>query len=187
MQSLHGILVAVKQVFHLKIGCRMNRMQQSPFMSERQVRILQFFGDGSETVHHNLLTYSCSIRFLLLIISAGSNQVTVPFIRLRVTYQHNRKHIHLLWVKVGQCRDADHLFLTPCLTDIAHRSIRLTLLHENLFQAMQLPVPALALRVVDRRHKIGRCRRPDALLNLLPRGEQVGQGNHAEIMAHRRP
>ena len=120
--------------------------------------------------------FDCSI------ISARCDDVLLKTVTLGITDQDDRKHIHLFRIPSRQCRNGYGLFRTTRLTDKADGSLRLTVLEKQLFQAIELPIACLAFGIIDSCHEIGFGSRPNPSFDHLPRGHQIGQRNHTEIV-----
>ena len=78
----------------------------------------------------------------------------------------------------------NYLFLPPCLTYKAYRSILRTPFQEDFLQAVKLPVAPIALGIIDGCDEIGLCRSHNTLFNLCPRRHQIRERNHTEVMSH---
>ena len=107
----------------------MDGVQQRPFMVERDVPVLELFLDGAETPYHNILSFVGrelpreGFR-LFPVISPRSNHRSVPFVRLRIAYQYNGKHIRLFGVERFQRRYVHFLFGTSRLAHISYGRLR---------------------------------------------------------------
>ena len=152
----------------------MNGMQQSPFLTQWNILMLQFLFDGAETFYHDFLSHSLSISIVFFpIISTWSDHLVLESIGLRIANQDKGKHVYLFRIEIGQCCDVYRLFFSTCLTHISHWSLWISLLQEDFLQSVELPISSFALRVIDCRNEIGHCSSFDSLFYLIPRSHQV--------------
>ena len=79
------------------------------------------------------------------------------------------------------------LLFSTCLAHKAHRCLRVTHLHKDLLQAVQLPVASLAFGIVDGNGEIRLGGAAEPLFNLFPGGQPVAQADDREIMGQGRP
>ena len=173
IQNLRCTFVHPKALFHAEIHGSMYGMQQRPEAPCGHIRVLHLRENGAERLHHNCLSRLLSFLFLITIIAARSNHFTFIDIRLGVTNQYNGKHIHLLWIESAKGCYFNFLLLTPCLTDIAHRSVSSTFLQEKLLQAIELPIAAVRLGIIDSRDKIANSGGLNSTFNHFPRCHKV--------------
>ena len=174
--------------FHLKIGRRMDGMEQRPFLSQRDIGIFQFLLNGPETMNHDFLSYPFRLilRFFP-IITTWSNHLILIKIGLRITQQNDGKHIHIFRIKCFQSSNMYRFFLPSCLSDKADRCMRIPFLQENFLQPIELPVASFTFRIIDSRNKISRCSCLNPLFYLFPRRHQIRKRNDTEIMTDRCP
>ena len=102
-----------------------------------------------------------------------------------VADENDSEHIYIFGVKLGKSCDFDFLLISARLTDKAHRRFGRALLQEQFHQAVQLPVAAIGLGVIDGSDEIARCSSLDAAFDDFPRRHQVAQRNDAQVMADR--
>ena len=168
----------------------MDGMQQSPLMVQRIVSF-QFTGDGTKRLHHNILPFRVITPLAIRkatgrrvsgnggvggeAVPSRCDHFTISNIRLRITNQYHSKHIHILRIEISQRSDFDFLFLTTCLTHIAHGCFRRTFLQEQLHETIQLPIASMRFRIIYRSHEITCCCSLDSTLNHFPRSHQVRQ------------
>ena len=192
VEAFHCIGIYTQQIFHLKVGCGVDGVQQGPLLSEGNMGVLELPLDGSETANHDVLSgfdgFSLLRRCIGLVIAAGGNHGAVPCVRLRIADDNHRKHVHFFGVECFEGGQMDFLFFSSGLPHVAHGGLRRTsFLQEQLLQAVELPVAAFAFGVVHGGDKVGRGCGDDAALYAFPRCEQVAQRNHAEVVSHRCP
>ena len=175
MKLFYSSFIYLNDLFHFKIGCRMNSMKNSPFLAQWNIRIFQLLSDCPETIHHDFLTNSLRILFRFFpIISTRSNHLVRIKIGLRISNQYNRKHVYLFRVESSQYSHVYFLFFTTSLSHISHWGFRTPLLQENLFQSIKLPITSVTFWIVYRRNKIGLGCRFYPLFYFLPRSHQIG-------------
>ena len=109
----------------------------------------------------------------------------MPFevVALRIADDHDREHVELLGIELCERGELDDLLLTARLTDVADGRVGAAVLGEDLQQAVDLPVAALALGVVDGGDEVACCGSLDALLDTKPRRHQVGERDDTQVMA----
>ena len=93
-------------------------------MVERDVFVFQFSIDGTETAYHNILSDAGCVFFCLTIIPAGSNHRFTERVGLRITNDDDREHVYFFRIECGKSRYVYFLFISACLADISHRSLR---------------------------------------------------------------
>ena len=145
-------------------------------MPDGNIGLLEFGSDGTETLHHNLLSLIAfpfgqrplvpSFCFHFPIIATGGYELLIPHIALRVADDDNGEHIHLIRVKILQRGDMDFLILPPCLTYKAHGSTVRTTVQKYFLQTMKLPIAPVAPRIIDGSNKISLNGSHDTLFNL---------------------
>ena len=144
--------------------------------------MLQLFLDCPETPDHDVLTDSTFTRlvFLFTVITTRRNHHLVRMHiltkeTLGITNQQHCKHINLLRIQFFQCASMHFLFRPSCLTNIADRRLSTTLLQKYLFQPIQLPIPAMTLRIINGCYEISHCCSPNSSFNQIPRCHQIRQ------------
>ena len=148
--------------------------------------MLQLTLDGAEALDHNPLPDVDALLTLhLAVVSARRDEGVAYGVRLRVADQHDGEHVRLLGVKVGQRGDGRRLAVSPSLPHDSHGRLRCTTCQEEFLQAIELPVSAVAFRVIHGRNEVGlRCGN-DAPFDEQPRRHEVGKGDDAEVVSHR--
>ena len=145
----------------------------------------QFALNRSERRYHDVLARLLSTRFLLTVIASRGDDFPVGHIRLRVANQDDGEHIDFFRVESGQGSNLDLLVSTPCLTHIADRRVSTALLQEQFLQAIELPITAMRLGVVDSCHEVADGSRLDSPFNHLPGRHQVGERDDSQVVACR--
>ena len=159
----HGARIGPDQAFHVEVGRRVDGVQHRPLAVERDVGVLQLTLDGAEALDHNPLPHiDALLAFHLAIVSARRDEGVTYGVRLRVADQHDREHVRLLGVKVGQRGEGRRLAVSPSLPHDSHRRLRCTTCQEEFLQAIELPVSAVAFRIIHGRNEVGLCCGNDA-------------------------
>ena len=161
----------------------MDGVQQGPLVVQRDILVAQFALDGAERLNHDLLARFDGFILPLAVIAARRDDVAVADIGLRVADEYHGEHVHLLGVKLTQCSHLDFLLIASSLTDIAHGRVGRALLQKQFHQAVQLPVAAIGLGIIDGSDEVAHGGSLDAALDHLPRGHQVAERNDAQVMA----
>ena len=185
INATHRSFVCQQTLLHFKISGGVNSMKQCPLTIKRNILVSKFTFYSAETLYHYVLPHSGPLFLRLTIISTRSNHLALPAIRPGITDDDNGEHIHLFRVEFAQSRHNNSFAIATSLTDISHRSIGITNLEHKFLQTMQLPIPLLAFRIINRCNEIAISRSFDSALNLLPRSHQVGQRDDTKVMAHR--
>ena len=148
--------------------------------------MLQLTLDGAEALDHNPLPDVDALLTLhLAVVPAWRDEGVADGVRLRVADQHDGEHVRLLGVKVGQRGDGRRLAVSPSLPHDSHGRLRCTTCQEEFLQAIELPVSAVAFRVIHGRNEVGLRSGNDAPFDEQPRRHKVGKGDDAEVVSHR--
>ena len=157
-------------------------MEESPSPINRHLGVAHFTLYRAERFHHNLLPLALSSFDALSVVASRRDDGILSLVRLRVADKYYGKHINLFGVELCQ-RGAYNMFSRATgFSHIPYRCGRSTPLQKERFEPMELPIPPLALGVVDcgNEVRLGSCY--DAFLYLLPRGHEVGEGDNAEVV-----
>ena len=176
--------IGVEDLLHLEVRRGVDRVDERPLVVEGDVGVRQLAIDRAEALDHDRLT---DLRILVerafVIVATRGDEVPVEVVALRIADDHDGEHIKLLGIKLCECGELDDLLLTARLTDVADGRVGATVLGEDLQQAVDLPVAALALGVVDGGDEVARCGSLDALLDTKPRRHQVRERDDTQVMA----
>ena len=167
------MFVRRQNLLHVEVCRRVYGMQQCPLVTERIVLAMQFSLDGTERLHHNLLTRLFGTAGLFSIIAARRDELPVGDIRLGVADDDNGEHVHILRVQVGEGSGLHLLLVATCLTDIADRRRCSPPLQKQFLEPIELPIAPVRLRIVDSRHEVALRSSTDAPFYHLPRCHQV--------------
>ncbi len=167
----------MEDVLHVKVGSRMDCMQQCPFPVQRNNPVFQLPVDRPEAADHDVLPdiLGAVVALLPVITTGGNKRFIGREIRLGIADDDNREHVHLFGIKFFQRGSLHYLFLASRLPYISHGGVGRTMLQKYFLESIQLPIPPFALRVIDGRHEIGRRCRFNPFFNLLPRCHQIRQ------------
>ena len=174
----------MKNMLHLEIGCGVDGMQQGPLMIEWPVFPLEFAGNGTEGLDHDVLSDLITFSRFLSIIASRGNDVAISDVRLRVAYQDNSEHIDILRVEGPKSCDLDLLIVASSLTHIAYGSISRTHFKEKLLQTIELPIASMRLGIIDGRYEITHSSSLDTTLDDLPRCHKITQGDDTEVVTN---
>ena len=134
-------------------------------MVQRKVLMLQLTFYGLETLDHDTLPHLITFLTFFSIVTTGSNKMTFPFVRLSIAYNQYCEHIDILWIKSFQCSEVYCLLRSSSLSHITNRCITTTsMLKEECFQPIKLPVATFAFWIINSSHKVCLCSRDNAFL-----------------------
>ena len=122
----------------------MDSVQQSPLAVERNIAVVQFLLDFTETLHHDALTDPRPVIGPLAEISARCDDTVAGDVRLRIADEHDGEHIDLLGVEIAQSRHAHLLLRTTGLPHKSDRRRSAAPLQEKFLQTVQLPITVVA-------------------------------------------
>ena len=164
----------------------MNGMKEWPEFPCRDVLVLQFISDGSERLYHYALPhFAIFILLVFAVIASWGDERSVPVVRLAVANYYHCKHIYILRIEILQCCDLYALFLTSCLSHVSYDSVLTSIFEIQFFQTVQLPVSAVAFRVIYCSDEVSfRCSFYPFLYH-MPRRHEVAHGYYAEVVSHR--
>ena len=176
--------IGVEDLLHLEVRRGVDRVDECPLVVEGDVGVRQLAIDRAEALDHDRLT---DLRILVerafVIVATRGDEVPFEVVALRIADDHDGEHVELLGIELCERGELDDLLLTARLTDVADGRVGAAVLSEDLQQAVDLPVAALALGVVDGGDEVACCGSLDALLDTKPRRHQVGERDDTQVMA----
>ena len=161
-------------------------MKHRPQLPCWNVAVFQFIFYCTERLYHDALShFAVLVVIIVAIISPWSDESIVPPVRLAVADDDDSEHVHILRVELLQSGNSNVLLVASSLSDEAYNIVFTPVFLKQFLQPVELPVSAVALRIVHRRYEVSLGSSLYSLLYQLPRSHEVAHGNDAEVMAHR--
>ena len=125
------MVIGIEDAFHLKVGGRVDGVQERPLVVKRDVLVAQFALNSTERFNHNLLPGLDALITTFAIIAAWGDDVAIADIGLGVADEDDGEHVHVFGVEFAECGHFDFLLIASRLTDITHGNVGRALLQEQ--------------------------------------------------------